>query len=218
MDPVSDPHAGQPVLTSGPALEKARAALVLLHGRGASAHSMLDLFHELQVDNLHAVAPQAAGNTWYPQSFLAPLENNQPYLDSALAKVAAVVHGLVASGIPRERIALLGFSQGACLSSEFVVRHPARYGAVMALTGGVIGPPGAVRHDSGSLDGTPVFLGTSDPDMHVPLLRVEETRDLMTRMGAQVELRSYRGMPHTVNEEELEICRQMLQRLTAEAS
>jgi predicted esterase len=201
-------HAGAP-------LETARGVIVMLHGRGASAESILSLFPELNVvDGLAAVAPQAASGTWYPQSFLAPPAMNQPYLDSALRKVESLVADLIARGIQSERIAILGFSQGACLATEFVARHPRRYGAVMALTGGLIGPDGTPREYAGSLAGTPVFLGANDPDPHVPFARVEETRDVLQRMGATAELRRYPGMPHTINEDEIEACRELLQALT----
>jgi phospholipase/carboxylesterase len=206
----ADPHADQPVLHLGPGLRDAAGAIVMIHGRGASAESILSLYPELGIEGLAAVAPQAAGGTWYPQSFLAPLAMNQPYLDSALKTVEAVVGNLMAGGMPSERIAILGFSQGACLTSEFVARHPRRYGAVMALTGSLIGPDGTPREYAGSLAGTPVFLGTSDPDPHVPFSRVQETEAVLTRMGAAVELRRYPGMPHTISPDEIEACRALL--------
>jgi predicted esterase len=202
------------VLHAGAPLESARGAVVMIHGRGASAESILSLFPELNVDGLAAVAPQAAGGTWYPQSFLVPLAMNQPYLDSALRKIASVVADLLARGTPSERIAILGFSQGACLATEFAARHPRRHGAIMGLTGGLIGPDGTPREYAGSLAGTPVFLGTSDPDPHVPFARVEETRDVLERMGASVELRRYPGMPHTINEAEIDACRALLKAMT----
>ena len=205
------PHAAQPVLTAGPAPEKAAATLILLHGRGASAESILSLYDELGINNVAAIAPQAAGHTWYPHSFLAPLKANQPYLDSALKKIESLVTDLLARKIPADRIVLLGFSQGACLSSEFAARHPRRYGAVLALTGGLIGPPGTPRNYPGSLAGTAVFLGTSDPDPHVPFERVEETQEVLRGMGASVELRRYPGMAHTINQDELDACRKIIQ-------
>lgn len=208
---MTDPHANQPVLTAGPSPEQAAAAILMIHGRGASAEDMMGLYDALHVDDLAALAPQAAGHTWYPHSFLAPIEANQPYLNSALRKIETIVSDLLARGVPSERIAILGFSQGACLTSEFVARHPRRYGAVMALTGGLIGPPGTPRDYAGSLDGTPVFLGTSDPDLHVPFERVRETEDVLTRMGARVEVRRYPGMPHTINQDELDACRALLE-------
>lgn len=212
----SDPHAAQPVLRAGPPLEQADAALVLVHGRGADARGMLDLYDELALPTVAAVAPQAAGHTWYPLSFLAPLEANQPFLDSALRRLETLVADLLARGVSSERIAFLGFSQGACLSVEFAARHPHRYGAVMVLTGGLIGPPGTPRDYPGSLAGTPVFLGAGDRDPHVPFERVQETAAVLTRMGAVVELRCYAGMPHTVNGDELEACRALLRRMTAQ--
>lgn len=210
---VPDPHASQPLLTAGPASETAAATILLLHGRGAGAQDILSLYNELGVENVAAIVPQAANHTWYPQSFLALLQANQPYLDSALHRIDSLVADLLARGIPSQRIAILGFSQGACLTTEFVARHPRHYAAVMALTGGLIGPPGTPRNYPGSLADTPVFLGTSDPDPHVPFARVQETETVLTRMGAQVELRRYPGMPHTVNQDELEACRSLLQRI-----
>jgi predicted esterase len=209
----SDPHAGQPVLGAGPPPEQADATLILLHGRGASAESILPLHEAMELETLAALAPQAAGHTWYPLSFLAPMESNQPYLDSALRRVETIVADLLRRGVASDRIALLGFSQGACLTSEFVARHPRRYGAVMALTGGLIGPPGTPRNYAGALDGTPVFLGCGDPDAHIPFGRVLETEQVLSRMGAAVEVRRYPGMPHTINDDEIEACRAMLRRL-----
>ena len=212
---MNDPHAKQPVLTAGPAPEKADATILLVHGRGASAESILPLYDELDGGKLAAIAPQAAGNTWYPHSFLAPLDENQPYLDSALGRIESLVADLLARGIPSERIVLLGFSQGACLTVEFSARHPRHYGAVIGLTGGLIGPPGTPRNYPGSLAGTPVFLGTSDPDPHVPFERVKETEAVLKRMGAKVELRRYPGMPHTINDDELDACRKLVHHVVA---
>lgn len=212
---MNDPHSDQPLLAAGPAPEQATATLVLIHGRGATAASMLSLHRALGTENVAALAPQAGGNTWYPHSFLAPIESNQPYLDSALRRIESIVTNLLARGLPGERIALLGFSQGACLASEFAARHPRRYGGVMALTGGLIGPPGTPRDYSGSLDGAPVFLGTSDPDPHVPFERVQETEAVLRSMGADTELRRYPGMPHIINDDELDACRALLRAVTA---
>ena len=162
---VEDPHAAQPLLSAGPRPEQAAATLVLVHGRGSTAESILSLYTELDLPAVAALAPQAAGSTWYPKSFLAPIETNQPYLNSALRRVESVVADLVARAVRSDRIALLGFSQGGCLVSEFTARYPRRYGAVIALTGGLIGPPQTPRNYAGTLDGTPVLLGTSDPDV-----------------------------------------------------
>jgi predicted esterase len=211
--PTGDPHAAQPVLTTGPAPEVAAVTLILLHGRGDSAQGILQLHKALSISGVAAVAPQAAGHTWYPRSFLAPLAENQPGLDSAIRKVDSIVLDLLSRGISSERIALLGFSQGACLAMEFIARHPRRYGAAMALTGGLIGPPGTPRNYPGSLAETSVFLGSGDPDPHVPFERVRETQAVLTSMGAIVELRRYAGMPHSINEDQLTACRQLLQQV-----
>jgi predicted esterase len=212
-----DPHAGQPMLSAGPAVGEAAGVLVMLHGRGGTARDILALHGLLNVPGVAAVAPQAHGNTWYPHSFLAPVETNQPMLDSALRRVESAVAGLLDQRIDSRLVAILGFSQGACLACEFVARHPRRYGALIALTGGLIGPPGTSRDYAGSLDGTPVMLGTSDPDPHVPLERVRETATVLTRMGASVDLRVYSGMPHTINDDEIAAARSLLQRIAAGA-
>jgi predicted esterase len=203
-------------IVAGPSPTDARGTVVMLHGRGGAAEDMIGLFKDLRLVDLAAVAPQAPGHTWYPQSFLAPLEANQPYLDEALARVESIVAELISAGVKSKQIALLGFSQGACLASEFVARHPRQYGAMMALTGGLIGPPGMKRNYSGSLAGTPVFLGSSDPDPHVPFERVIETKTVLSAMGAVVELRRYPGMPHTINQDEMEACQGLLQGMIAE--
>lgn len=212
-----DPHGSQPVLTEGPDPESAAATLILIHGRGAPAETMLSLFDEINVSDIAAIAPQAAHYTWYPHSFLADLNANQPYLDSALHRIDSLVKDLLSRGVTSDRIALLGFSQGACLTSEFAARYPRRYGGLMILTGGLIGPPGTPREYSGSLDGTPVFLASSDPDPHVPFARVIETDEVLTRLGAKVERRRYPGMPHTIAEDEIAACRALLERIVGVA-
>jgi predicted esterase len=213
----ADPHASQPILRAGPDPEQAAATLILVHGRGASAQSMFPLYEELNVPTFAALAPQAAGYAWYPYSFLEPLELNQPYLDSALRRLGTIVDDLLARGVPSERIALLGFSQGACLALEFAARNARRYGPILGLSGGLIGPPGTPRNYPGSLGRTPVFLGCSDVDPHIPLERVTETGDVLTRMGAAVDLRIYPGMPHTINQDELDASRTLLQRLATQS-
>jgi predicted esterase len=155
------------------------------------------------VSDVAFLAPQAAGGTWYPYSFLAPIERNEPYLTSALRSVERLLDGLTGKKLPRERIAIAGFSQGACLTLEFAARNAGRYAAVVALTGGLIGPPGTPRDDAGSFGGTPVFIGSSDVDPHVPLERVRESTAVLTRMGAVVDERIYPGMAHTVNLDEI---------------
>ena len=204
------PHAGQPLVTGGTPLEGARAALVLVHGRGGGAESMLALAGEFPTDGLALLAPQANGNTWYPFSFLVPMERNEPSLSSGLSVLAAVVAEVAAAGIPHERIGILGFSQGACLSLEFAARNARRYGAVIGLSGGLIGPDGTPRDYAGSLDGTPVFLGCSDVDSHIPEPRVRETGDVLSRLGGEVDLRLYPGMGHLVNGDEVAAVRVLL--------
>src|SRR3954471_15479598 len=210
-----DPHAGQTALAAGPTPEAAAATLVLMHGRGGSAEDILSLYTELRLPALAALAPQAAGNTWYPNSFLAPLEANQPYLDSALRRIESIVADLLARGVPGDRIAILGFSQGACLTLEFAARHPRRYGAIIGLTGGLIGPNGTPRDYAGSLAGTPASLGAGDPAPHVPFERVLETEATLVRIGATVDVRRYPGMPHGINQDEVDACRALLAPLAA---
>jgi len=182
-------HDNTPLLHGGAEVDDAKAVAILLHGRAGSADDFLALSRWIDVAGIAYLVPQAANRTWYPYSFLSPLENNQPDLDSALARIESIVSALLRQKVASEKIALVGFSQGACLTSEFVAGHPRRYGAVAALTGGLIGPDDVVRDYAGSLDGTPVFLGASDPDPHVPWSRVEETARLFTAMGAAVELK-----------------------------
>jgi predicted esterase len=202
---TTNPHANTPTLSRGPSPKDAALTLLLIHGRGASAQSILSLLPALTLpqDKVAALAPQAANHTWYPHSFLAPFDANQPWLDSALERIGALVDSLLNQNIPASRIALLGFSQGACLASEFLARNPRRYAALIAFSGGLIGPPGAPRRYPGSLQKTPVFLGCSDIDPHIPWSRVEETADVFRTMHAAVNLRSYPRMPHTINDDEL---------------
>lgn len=207
-----DPHRGARVLARGPKPADARLAIVLVHGRGGSAEDILGLGRELGADDVAWLAPAAAGQTWYPYSFLTPIERNEPYLSSALSLLDGIVQQLAADGVPRERVGLLGFSQGACLSLEFAARHAGRYAALVGLSGGLIGPPGTPRDYQGSFGGTPVFLGCSDVDSHIPLERVHETSDVFRRMGASVDERIYPRMGHTVNEDELEAVRAILGR------
>ena len=184
--------------------------MVLVHGRGATAESILSLAPELGGRELAFVAPQAPGFTWYPESFLAPFERNEPWLSNALRSLGQAVEDLERRGFPKQRIALVGFSQGACLAVEFAARNAARYGAVIGFTGGLLGPRGTRHVYPGSFEGTPVFLGCGDPDAHVPRWRVEETAEVLRGMGAVVDLRIYPGLPHTINEDELSTARALL--------
>jgi predicted esterase len=194
----------------GPKPRDARLAMILVHGRGASAEDILGLARELGRDDVAYLAPQAAGNTWYPYSFLAPIEKNEPGLTSALGVLGQLVSTLADQGLPAERVGFLGFSQGACLSLEFAARNARRYAAVIGLSGGLIGPPGTPRTHSGSAGGTFVFLGCSDADPHIPLERVQETAQVFRDLGAVVDERIYRGMGHTVNRDELDAVRLIL--------
>jgi len=207
---TTDPHADQPVLEMGPRPSAARLAAILLHGRGASAEDMLALASELRTADVAYLAPQAAGNSWYPHSFLTAIDLNEPWLTSALGRVTALIGSLEVQGITSERIAIMGFSQGGCLTLEFAARHARRYGAVIGLSGGLIGPPGTRRDYAGSLDGTPVFLGCSDIDAHIPVERVHESTTALRRLGAIVDERIYRGMGHTVNVDEIKAVRELL--------
>jgi len=207
---VNGPHQSQPIVAAGRPLGEAAAAVVMVHGRGATAESILTLAEELGRPDLAYLAPQAAGSTWYPYSFLAPLHQNEPGLSSGLARIGEVLARVEAAGIPSERTVLLGFSQGACLTTEFAARNARRYGGVVALSGGLIGPPGTPRDYAGSLAGTPVFLGCSDRDPHIPLPRVEESAEILAELGGEVTKRIYPAMGHTVNEDELEHVRRIL--------
>jgi len=210
-NPVEDPHAGQPVLTSGAAITDARLAVICVHGRGASAEDILGLGAELHLPDVAYLAPQASGNTWYPYSFLSPIPRNEPGLSSALRVLEGLIHWLGGQSVPPARVALLGFSQGACLSLEFAAQHAMPYAAVVGLSGGLIGPPGTARDYAGRLESVPVFLGCSDIDAHIPVERVRETADVFRRLGAVVDERIYPGMGHTVNRDELEAVRAMLE-------
>jgi len=204
------PHAKQPVLQAGAPLAEAHGAVVLLHGRGGSAEDILGLAEAFDMDGLAYLAPQAAAHEWYPSSFLAPRERNEPWLSSALDKVGSVVASIESAGIQRERIVIAGFSQGACLSTEFVASNPARYAGLIAFTGGLIGPVGMDLRHEGNLAGTPALFLSGDPDPHVPWQRVVDSAKELERMGAKVEAVRYPGKPHSVSADEVEHARAML--------
>ena len=200
------PHAGQPVVRAGADARQARAAMIMIHGRSAAPANILDLVPVLKRPEFLYVAPAASGGTWYPNSFLAARARNEPGISSGLFVIESLVTELIAQGFSPERIMLLGFSQGACLSSEFAIRHPRRYGGVMVLSGGLIGEPGTTWDDvtTTALAGTPVFLGCSDVDFHIPAERVLETEAVFRRLGADVTRKLYPGMGHTVIGDEIE--------------
>jgi phospholipase/carboxylesterase len=206
-------HEGGPVLHSGVPLSEASAAVLMIHGRGASAESILSLSQYFPVPGVAFVAPQAAGNTWYPHSFLQPLAANEPFLSSALNTVAELLSHVEAQGIAREKIVLMGFSQGACLASEFAARHATRFGGVVAYSGGLIGPDGTPRDYAGSFAGTVAFFGCSDVDFHIPKERVIESAAVYEKLGAAVTMRLYPGMGHTINDEEIDWAHTLLKTL-----
>ncbi len=210
MADSSDPHAGQPVVRRGVAPSAARLGVILVHGRGGSAQDMLGLAEETGLTDVAWLAPQAAGHSWYPYSFLSPIKRNEPGITSGLRTLARLIEELAQGGLPAERVALMGFSQGACLSLEFAARHARRYAAIVGLSGGLIGPPGTPRDYPGTLAGTPVFLGCSDIDAHIPVERVRESADVLRALAADVDERIYPGMGHTVNADELAAIRVVL--------
>jgi phospholipase/carboxylesterase len=191
------------LITAGREVEKSTSVLIMIHGRGGSAEDILGLASHLQVDEFALLAPQATNNTWYPYSFLAPATQNEPWLSSALALLKEITDDLVAKGIKKENIYFLGFSQGACLTLEFVARNATRYGGVAAFTGGLIGDEINAENYAGDFSGTPVFIGTSDPDPHVPVERVNATATLLEKMGAAVTKKIYKGMGHTISQDEI---------------
>ncbi|GAC1661891.1 MAG: dienelactone hydrolase family protein [Candidatus Dormibacteraceae bacterium] len=200
-----------PVLAAGEPLAEARAAMILVHGRGATAEDILTVATAVMHPGFAYLAPQAEGNAWFPYPFMTPLEKNEPYLSAALGVIESLLAKVEAT-ISAQHVILLGFSQGACLTLEFAARHARRYGGVVGLSGGLIGPADTPRDYAGSFDSTPVFLGCSDVDPHIPKERVQETADVFKRMGAEVTIRLYPGMGHTVNQEEIEAVREIVGR------
>ena len=206
-----DPHAGQPVLVAGAPLAQAKAAMLMVHGRGASAEDILELSLELRQPQIAYLAPQAADNAWYPYRFMEPIERNEPWLSSALAKLGSVLAQTAAAGIPAEKTIVLGFSQGACLGLEFVARNPRRYGGAVGWSGGLIGPEGGQAAREGSLEGTPVALGCSNADPYIPAERVRAAGAVLAGMGAKVDVQLYPGLGHTVNADEVRRVRALME-------
>jgi phospholipase/carboxylesterase len=212
---MTDPHDGQPVATAGTPLAEARGAMVMVHGRGATAPGIIGLSREFSAPRMAFLAPQAAGNTWYPNSFMSSIASNEPGISSGMRSIRHVLDQVAESGVPLERTILLGFSQGACLALEFSARNPSRYGGVVALSGGLIGPDGTPRDYPGNLAGTPVFLGCSDVDFHIPKERVTESAEVIRRLGAEVTMRLYPGMGHTVNQDEIAFVQGIIDKVLA---
>lgn len=209
-------HQNQPALQAGAPLEQAKAAMILLHGRGASAEDILSLAREFTAPNVAFVAPQAAGHTWYPNRFIAPASSNEPHLTSALETIGGIVAKLNEAGIASDHIFLLGFSQGACLALEYVARNPQRYAGMVALSGALIENGDQPRSYSGSLDGTPAFLGCSDADFHIPAQRVLRSEQVLRGMGANVTAKLYPHLGHTVNDDEIDAVNAMIKRVVGE--
>jgi len=212
-DFASDPHQGQTVRMAGKPLNRAQAAMLMVHGRGAKAEDILTLTDQLAQPGFAYLAPQAAGNTWYPNRFLDPIAENEPWLSSALTFIGNILAEIISAGIPPERVMLLGFSQGACLTLEFAARNARRYGGIVGLSGALIGPDKTPRDYQGSLDGTPVFLGCSDVDFHVPKERVDQAAEVLRRLGGEVTERLYPNLDHSVNQDEIDYVHGMMQSL-----
>jgi len=202
--------AASNVIRAGAPIGAARAAVILVHGRGATAESMLGLADAFAAPDLAYLAPQAPSGSWYPYSFMAPIAENEPSLSAALGTLSHLVSDLDRQGVPPERIVLLGFSQGACLALEFAARNARRYGGVVGLSGGLIGPPHTPRTYAGSLANTPVFIGCSDVDSHIPLARVHESADVLGKLGGDVTEKIYPGMGHTVIQDEIDHVKNIL--------
>jgi len=204
------PHRGQPVVAAGAPIGQGRGVVIMVHGRNASPANILDLMPRLDRPEFTYLAPAAANGTWYPYSFLTDIARNEPGLSSGLRVLEQLIEDLANRGTPKHQIVLLGFSQGACLAAEFAVRHPGRYGGVIVYSGGLIGPPGTTWDHGGSFAGTPLVLGCSDIDAHIPKTRVEESAAVFERMGATVTSRLYPGMGHLVNDDEIALAQAVM--------
>jgi phospholipase/carboxylesterase len=215
MNGVDGPHQGRELVTAGTPLADATAALLLLHGRGSTAERILETAEPFRRDGLALLAPRAADNSWYPESFLEPVGRNEPGRSSSLRAVADAVGTAAEAGVPAERVLLFGFSQGACVAAEFVARRPARYGGLAVLSGGLIGETVAPEGYAGDLEGTPVFLGCSDDDRYIPEQRVHDSAAAFRRLNGDVTERIYEGMGHRINADEREHVSRMVAALGA---
>jgi predicted esterase len=209
-----NPHGGQPIEWAGAPLGDSPAVVIAVHGRGASARNILDLAKRFDRPALTYAAPAAASNTWYPYTFLSPIEQNEPGISSGLEVLRQLVDTIIERGVRKDHIVLMGFSQGACLSSEFLVRNADGFGGLLAFSGGLIGPPGTAWNSPASFRQTPVFLGCGEVDSHIPKARVLESASVFERMNADVTCRLYPDLGHTINEDEILFARTMLDRLT----
>jgi phospholipase/carboxylesterase len=206
------------IVRAGAPVGAARAAMILVHGRGASAEGMLGLADAFVAKDVAYIAPQARSGSWYPYSFMEPISRNEPYLSDALSTLSRTIGDLEKQGVPSERIVLLGFSQGACLALEFAARNARRYGGVVALSGGLIGPESTPRAYPGSLADTPIFLGCSDVDFHIPLARIHESTEVLKKLGGNVTERIYPGMGHTIIQDEIDHAEKILRSIESSAN
>lgn len=213
QDMMNDPHASQPVFNGGAELDNASLFAIMLHGRGAHPNDMLGLASYFNQEHIRYIAPQASANTWYPLPFTYPEEQNEPYLSSALSRIDQLIEELNSHNITTDRILLTGFSQGACLSLEYAARNPRSYAGVVGLSGGLIGNTIDHGRYKGSLEKTPIFLGCSDEDPHIPVERVYETERVIKKLDAKVTRTIYPGMGHTVNEDEIQYINQLMSSL-----
>jgi phospholipase/carboxylesterase len=206
-------HQGQPLSTAGKPLSEAKAAMILVHGRGGGVESILPLTNHFEAEGFAYLAPAAKDGTWYPNRFLAPRKSNEPFLSSALETVTELLKQVKEAGIPPEKTILLGFSQGACLALEVAARNPQHYGAVVALSGGLIGADDELNGYIGSFKGSPIFIGCSDIDTHIPVDRIHQSVEILQSLGAEVEARIYKGMGHTVNQDEIDAVNALMKKL-----
>lgn len=198
------------IITAGVPVAEAKRAIIFIHGRGASAADILSLNNHLKIDDAALFAPQATSHSWYPYSFMAPVKDNQPALDSALSLIRGLVSDIERAGIPQEQIYFVGFSQGACLTLEYITRHAARYGGAVAFTGGLIGKEINMQNYKGNFKQMPVLITTGDPDPHVPVSRVELSEGIMKKMNANVTVKIYSGRPHTITKMEIELAKKLV--------
>ncbi|NWF88799.1 MAG: dienelactone hydrolase family protein [Ignavibacteriaceae bacterium] len=208
-------HQDQHMIHYGAVLDDADAAIIMVHGRGSSAHDIISLAYEVDLPNVAYIAPQAKNNSWYPLSFLNPVEMNEPGISSGMALLNSIVEMVLQKGFTTEQIYLLGFSQGACLSLEYAARNPKKFGGIFGLSGGLIGEAVKLENYSGDLEGTDIFLGCSDVDPHIPLQRVNDTEQVFKKLNANVSKRIFEGMAHTVNEDEIDFIKTLLKQKTA---
>ncbi len=209
-NPFNGPHQESETFEHGASLSRAKAAMTMVHGRSATAESMFPLANEFAQPDFHYAAPQARNHTWYPYSFLELKEKNQPGISSGLQVLHDLLKSITRGGIPKEKIILLGFSQGACLATEFAARHPQKLGGVVAFSGGLIGPTINQEDYTGSMEQTPVFIGCSDNDPHVPKERIDKTEVVFKKLNADVNKQIYKGMGHTIIEKEIKEVRRMM--------